>query len=217
MKTSTELSNLGKDELIALLVDASRETASLKEERDDYKEKLDNLYAERDRLRAIIVKLQRHQFGRRSERLSPDQLRLALEDIEQTLAALEAGAAAKADRSAPEQKPAPNSRPPRNANRGALPEHLPREHHFIEPKEKVCPCCGGALHVIGEDISEQLDRVPATLKVKVTHRPRYGCRACEGAVVQAPAPALRQAQEAHSRRHADRGPAGQRRRRQILR
>jgi transposase len=188
METSTELSDLSKDELVALLVDASYEITSLKEERDDYKEKLDNLSAERDRLRAIIGKLQRHQFGPRSERLSPDQLQLALEDIDQTLAALEAGAAAKADPSAPEQKPAPKSRPPRNANRGALPEYLPREHHFIEPEEKICPCCGGALHVIGEDISEQLDRVPATLKVKVTHRPRYGCRACEGAVVQAPAP-----------------------------
>jgi transposase len=173
-----------------LLVDASHEASSLKDERDDYKEKLNNSYAERDRLRALIVKLQRHQFGRRSETLSPDQLQLALEDVEQTLAALQAGAEAKAEHAAPanEPKPARKTRPPRNNNRGALPEHLPREHPFIEPEEKVCPCCGGALHVIGEDISEQLDRVPATLKVKVTHRPRYGCRACESAGVQAPAP-----------------------------
>ncbi len=33
-----------------------------------------------------------------------------------------------------------------------------------------------------------LDIVPAVLRVKVIRRPRYGCRACEGAVVQAPAP-----------------------------
>jgi transposase len=44
------------------------------------------------------------------------------------------------------------------------------------------------LHVIGEDRSEMLDVVPAQYRVKVIRRPRYGCRACEGAVVQAPAP-----------------------------
>ena len=45
-----------------------------------------------------------------------------------------------------------------------------------------------ALHLIGEDRSEMLDLVPAQLRVKVVCRPRYGCRSCEGAVVQAPAP-----------------------------
>jgi hypothetical protein len=33
-----------------------------------------------------------------------------------------------------------------------------------------------------------LDYVPAQIRVQVIRRPRYGCRACEGAVVQAPAP-----------------------------
>ena len=44
------------------------------------------------------------------------------------------------------------------------------------------------MHVIGEDTSEMLDIVPAVLRVRVIRRPRYGCRACEEAVVQAPAP-----------------------------
>jgi transposase len=44
------------------------------------------------------------------------------------------------------------------------------------------------LHVIGEDRAEMLDYVPAQLRVRVIRRPRYGCRACEEAVVQAPAP-----------------------------
>ena len=59
---------------------------------------------------------------------------------------------------------------------------------MIDIEAKDCPCCGGTLHVIGEDRSEQLDLVPAQLRVKVVCRPRYGCRACEGSVVQAPAP-----------------------------
>jgi transposase len=66
----------------------------------------------------------------------------------------------------------------------------------IEPESKVCPCCGGALHVIGEDVSERLDRVPAKLRVLVTRRPKSACRSCEkngadnvAGVIQAPAPA----------------------------
>lgn len=190
METKDELQQLSRNELIALLMSSSYETSSLRVERDDYKAKLENAYTERDRLRAIIVKLERHQFGRRSERLSPDQLQLALEDLAQTLAAIEAKDEVKAGHSSEDKETTQGKKPrrPRNNNRGALPEHLPREHRFIEPEEKVCPCCNGALHVIGEEVSQQLDRVPATLKVIVTHRPKYGCRDCESAVVQAPAP-----------------------------
>ncbi len=191
MKTREEFSSLSRDDLVALLLSASSSVLSLKMERDDYKEKLDRSCAERDRLRAIIIKLERHQFGRRSERLSPDQLQLALEDLDQALAAIDAKAGGTEDE-AKEEKPAREkgkAATPRNTNRGSLPKHLPREHRFIEPEEKACPCCNGALHVIGEEVTEQLDRVPATLKVLVTHRPKYGCRGCESAVVQAPAPA----------------------------
>ena len=67
-----------------------------------------------------------------------------------------------------------------NRNRGALPAHLPRFEVVIDVESKQCPCCGGALHVIGEDRSEQLDIVPSQLRVKVVCRPRYACRACEG-------------------------------------
>jgi transposase len=44
------------------------------------------------------------------------------------------------------------------------------------------------MHVIGEEKSERLDVIPAQHRVLVTRRPKYGCRACAGAVVQAPAP-----------------------------
>src|SRR5580693_5456703 len=50
----------------------------------------DRAQGEIARLIAIIGELQRHRFGRRSERLDPDQLALALEDLEQSLAAAEA-------------------------------------------------------------------------------------------------------------------------------
>ena len=54
---------------------------------------------------------------------------------------------------------------------------------------RICPCCGGSLHKIGETVKEMFDVVPVQYRVKRMVRPRYGCRGCESAVVQAPAPA----------------------------
>jgi hypothetical protein len=62
--------------------------------------------------------------------------------------------------------------------RQALPDHLPREDVAIDIEERVCPCCGGALHAIGETVSEMLDFVPARLRVLRIRRPKYGCRVC---------------------------------------
>ena len=49
--------------------------------------------------------------------------------------------------------------------------------------------CGAERHVIGEDVSERLDIIPAQFRVIVTRRPKYACRSCTNGVVQAPAPA----------------------------
>ena len=45
------------------------------------------------------------------------------------------------------------------------------------------------MHVIGEDVSERLDVIPAQFRVVVTRRPKYGCRGCESAIIQASVPA----------------------------
>jgi transposase len=71
----------------------------------------------------------------------------------------------------------------------ALVRHLPRIEQVIDVQDKACPCCRGQLHVIGEDVAERLDVVPAQFRVIVTSRPKYACRRCEEVVVQAPAPA----------------------------
>ncbi len=67
--------------------------------------------------------------------------------------------------------------------------HLQRVEHVVDIENKVCGCCGSALHVIGENVSGRLDVVPTAFRVLVTRRPRYGCRECEPAPVQTPAPA----------------------------
>jgi transposase len=155
--------------LRALVLEQARELDALKV-----------FQAEVERLKAIIEALQRHRFGRRSEQLDSDQFELALEEVETALAeaqhVVEKASRAPADR-------------PRKANRGSLPAHLERIEQVVDVEDKVCPCCGGALHQIGEDVAERLDVVPTTFRVLVTRRPRYGCRSCEGAIVQAPAPA----------------------------
>jgi len=141
--------------------------------------------AEIERLRLQIAGLQRNRFARRSERLSEEALQQGEEDLEQSVAVQMAGLEALAA-SAP-AKPSADPRPPQR-NRGALAAHLPRIEVLVDVADNTCPCCGGTLHMIGEDRAEMLDYIPAQVRVKVIRRPRYGCRACEGAVVQAPAP-----------------------------
>jgi transposase len=155
--------------------------ALLLAERAHHAAEMARVAGERNRLRAIIAALQRNRFGRRSEQLDPDQLALALEDVEQRIAAVEAEEERK---SAPRQRRLPLQR---RTNRGALPAHLPRIETVIGAATS-CPCCAGAMHKIGEDVSERLDIVPAQFRVLVVRRPKYACRACSGTVVQAPAP-----------------------------
>tara|TARA_R110001592_G_C13132514_1_gene746661 strand:- start:22 stop:1524 length:1503 start_codon:yes stop_codon:yes gene_type:complete len=79
--------------------------------------------------------------------------------------------------------------------RKPLPKDLPREVivHDISDEEKVCGCCAGELHRIGEDKSEKLQFIPAQVKVIEHVRPKYACRTCEkdgisNTVKQAPVP-----------------------------
>src|SRR3954453_11498101 len=162
---------------------AMAERDAVRTERDLIREERDAAQAEIEKLRLLIRQLQRNRFGRHSERLDPDQLQLGLEDLEQTVAAAEAAQEEVAARSSTPRTPRVRRR-----NLGALPAHLPRVEVVVDVADKSCPCCGGSLHVIGEDTSEMLDIVPAQLRVQAIRRPRYGCRACEEAVVQAPAP-----------------------------
>ena len=145
------------------------------------------LLAERaraERLEQIIKELQRHRFGRRAETLPEDQLLLGPRG-------------GRADRSqrakpivkhdAPAERDAAQRQAPHEPRLAA--GHLPRIEMVVDIEDHSCPCCGGALHRIGEDRAERLDIIPAQFRVLVVRRPKYACRACEEVVVQAPAPA----------------------------
>ncbi len=65
--------------------------------------------------------------------------------------------------------------------RKPLPENLPRVErvHDLDPAEKIC-ACGTELSRIGEEVSEQLEIIPAKIQVIRNIRPKYACRNCEG-------------------------------------
>ena len=139
---------------------------------------LSEAQAEIERLRLIVQKLQRSQFGRRAEQLDADQLQFGFEDLEADLARAEARLPSTAGKT-------PRARSSR-VDRPSLPAQLAREDMRLDIEHQACPCCGGELHLIGETVSEVLDHVPARLRVIRIRRPRYGCRAC-GTIHQAPA------------------------------
>src|SRR5258708_20919196 len=151
-------------------LDTLRElVAQLSSERDAALEECRRVMEQNDRLRHLLQQVRRAQFGRKSERLDPEQLQLAIED-------LETAEAAEQDKTAPIEE-APKKK--RKTNRGSLPAHLPRVHITLAPDSTACPCCHGRMHVIGEDTAERLDKIPPQYHVIVTHRPKYGRRASE--------------------------------------
>lgn len=121
--------------------------------------------AEIERLKMMIAKLRRTQFGRSSEQLDAmiDQLQLSLEELEVSQAEVTSVT-----------EPAPRT----VSRRKPLPEHLPREIHVHQP-DPQCSGCGGTLRQLGEDVSEVLEYVPARFKVIRHVRPKLVCRCCE--------------------------------------
>jgi hypothetical protein len=94
------------------------------------------------------------RFGRRAERLDDDQLHLGFEVLEVELARTEARLPpVKAKTVRPE------------VERPSLPAHLPRADVRFVVESQACPCCGGAMHLIGETVGVMLDHVPARLRV----------------------------------------------------
>jgi len=137
-----------------------------------------------ERLKLMLAKARREQFGQSSERgkLLVEQLELAIEDLEVTQAEQEAKAENTAPQAAPEKR-AQNPRPPRRP----LPDNLPVER-IVEPAPCACGKCGSArLHKLGEVVSKTLECEPRRWKIIERVREKFSCRDCE-AITEAPAP-----------------------------
>jgi transposase len=160
---------------------ASEQRAAIAESRAS------GLEAEVETLKLTIAKLRRDKFGASSERGARliDQLELQLAELEERIA--QDQAAAEIAASPPNEQSATSSREKqRKPARRPLPEHLPRER-VVHPAPSACPCCGGPLRKLGEDITETLEHVPAQWKVIQHVREKFPCRRCE-AITQPPAP-----------------------------
>lgn len=163
----------------------ARENALLKARLAEVEAALAESQEANRRLEDILRTSQRETFGKRSEKLSPDQFNLPLEDAEFAQGVL-AAAQEKAEAAMQRARGEAPRKPKRN--RGHLPVHLPRVERVVEPASTQCPCGCGEMAKIGEDVSERLDVIPAQFRVLVTRRPKYACRRCSQAVSQAHAP-----------------------------
>jgi len=72
--------------------------------------------------------------------------------------------------------------------RKKLPKDLPRIDimYDIPEEDKVCEC-GCQKTRIGEETSEKIDYIPATLQILNIIRPKYACKGCEGVESSSPA------------------------------
>ncbi len=134
------------------------------------------------------IKLARHQhFGVRSERFSPDQIQLAFNEAEASVAAEQA----VSDNSQNDDALTVSSYRRSKGGRRPLPAELPRVEvvHALDDEACTCDVCQAHLEVIGQKVSEQLDLIPAQVRVLKHVRHTYRCPDCEGQIKTAPRPA----------------------------
>ena len=138
-----------------------------------------------EKLKLELARYKREKFGASSERLTQlAQLELLVEELETQREAL-------GDELVPSATEAvPGDPAPRRPARKPLPDHLPRET-LVHPPEHTerCACagCDGVLRLLGQDVAEVLEIVPARFKVIRHVRPKYSCSKCQ-TITQAAAP-----------------------------
>jgi len=131
------------------------------------------------------VRLLRHQrFGRSSEKSPNSQLGL----FNEAECAADAFDLEEAD---DDEKIAVPAHMRRKSGRRPIPAEIPRVEivHDLSEEEKVCPHDGCRLQEIGQETSEQLEIIPATIQVLRHVRPKYACPDCKSGVRIAPLPA----------------------------
>ena len=153
----------------------------------------EQIEAERRRAEALEQQLhwlRKQVFGRRSEKGVPVE--------QQALPFAPAAGPVEADARDEDggEEPAALTEVPahtrrKRGGRKPLPEDLPREVVELLPADAdlCCEGCQTEKVRIGEDRTEELDYVPASIVVRVYVRPKYACRQCENGLVQAVLPA----------------------------
>lgn len=162
------------ERLRASIRQSQAEIELLRAQRDEFVEQIREKEHTIDGLQHQLQCLLGRIYGRSAEKIDPNQL-LLFKELLNTLAPEMPATPAPAES-------APQSSTPKNGHgRRRLPANLEREQvfHDLPEEEKPCPCCGKLRHVIGRETSEQLDYVPARVKVIEHVRLKYACPACE--------------------------------------
>jgi transposase len=148
---------------------------------------IEEVRADRDNIIEQLRLALKREFGRSCE-ASPGQQDLFNEA--ETEADPDEDAVAEPEVFAVNLAATPSSVAPSKPGRKPLPAHLPRVDVIVELAEDEARCVedGSTLKVIGEEITEQLDIIPAQIRVRRTIRKTYACPTCES-VQRAPKPA----------------------------
>lgn len=136
-----------------------------------------------------LAKALRYQFGRRSEKVSADQLLLFVSKLAEGPGKTDPPVVPEKLPTAPDSRPAPTPKAPRKKHgRRPLPESLERRDEVIHVHGKDCFCtiCGRPKSVAGKETSEILDWEPGTFFVRRIHREKLACRPCGEGIVVAP-------------------------------
>ncbi len=145
-----------------------------------------------NRLRHTLDQLLRQRFGSRSERLEDIDPALLLPFIQDYIKEQVESDKENQEKDAQEEKPAKEkiTYTRNKPKRKKLPENLPRDiiEYDVADSDKVCDCCGVQMERIGSENSEQLDFIPASLRVLEHVRLKYACKRCEQKVVTADKP-----------------------------
>jgi transposase len=170
-----------QEELERKVLLQDKEIVRLKEKQANYEAKISKLEQELANANTRLQQLLHERYGRKSEKI-PDEMLPVLDEA--VVTPEEAAVIADAER---EISVAGHARG--KPKRKPIPPEFERETiiHDLPIGQQVCSC-GGTLHCIGEDTHEQLDYVPAKIKVIKHIRKKYGCRDCEIGVAVAPTP-----------------------------
>jgi len=156
---------------------------SFAEENHRYAEENHRYEMENKLLREQVLLLRSKMFGRKTEKLGPGE-----EEAQQVL--FDESSEAVAEEEAVSEEPLVDvpAHTRRKKGRKPLPANLPRVDviHDLADGEKVCGC-GCMMERIGQEVSEQLDIIPAKMVVIRNIRYKYACKSCEGLESEGPA------------------------------
>ena len=149
-------------EIVASLLIESRQT------RTQYEEQIQILKEE-------IVLLRKQLFGRKSEKYVLPEGQLTLWDEPEDLEDDE-----DLDKEEPKEVFVPGHTR-KKPGRKAIPDSVPRipQRHTLPERERTC-ACGEVMTVCGENISEQLIKIPAMILCVQQIQEKYACKKCEG-------------------------------------